>query len=64
MLRKEALAKILADLNPMAFWSEIKYMNNCKTPVPTSIEEVCGGVLIVEFWRTHFSKLQNCISNN
>ena len=32
MLRKEALAKKLADLNPKAFWSEIKNMNNCKTP--------------------------------
>ena len=34
MLRKEALAKNLADLNPKAFWSEIKNMNNCKTPLP------------------------------
>ena len=28
-------------------------MNNCKTPLPTSIEGVSGGVQIVEFWRTH-----------
>ena len=39
----------LADLNPKAFWSEIKNMNNCKTPLPTSIEGVSGGVQIVEF---------------
>ena len=38
MLRKEALAKNLADLNPKAFWSEIKNMNNCKTPLSTSIK--------------------------
>ena len=37
MLRKEALGKILADLKPKTFWSEIKNMNNCKTPLPTSI---------------------------
>ena len=47
MLRKEALAKKLADLNPKAFWSEIKNMNNCKTPLPTSIEGVSGEEQIV-----------------
>ena len=66
MLRKEALAKKLADLNPKAFWSEIKNMNNCKTSLPTSIEGVsgAGGEQIVEFWRTHFSQLLNCVSNS
>ena len=44
MLRKEALAKNLADIIPKAFWSEINNMNNCKTPLPTSIEGVFGGV--------------------
>ena len=39
-------------------------MNNCKTPLPTSIEGVSGGVQIVEFWRTHFSNLLNCVSNS
>ena len=63
MLRKEALAKKLADL-PKAFWSEIKNMNNCKTPLPPSIEGVSGGEQIVEFWRTHFSQLLNCVSNS
>ena len=64
MLRKEALAKKLAELNPKAFWSEIKNMNNGKTPLPTSIEGVSGGEQIVEFWRTHFSQLLNCVSNS
>ena len=64
MLRKEALAKKLADLNPKAFWSEINNMNNCKTPLPTSIEGVSGGEQIIEFWRTHFSQLLNCVSNS
>ena len=49
MLRKEALAKNLADLNPKALWSEIKNMNNCKTPLPTSIEGASGGVQTVEY---------------
>ena len=45
-----------------SFWSEIKNINNCKTALPTSIEGISGGVRIVEFWRTHFSKLLNCVS--
>ena len=57
MLRKEALANNLADLNPKAFWSEIKNVSNCKTPLPATIEGVSGKVQIVEFWRTHLSKL-------
>ena len=64
MLRKETLANNLADLNPKAFCSEIKNMNKCKTPLPTSIEGVSGGVHIVYFWRTHFSQLLNCVSNS
>ena len=39
-------------------------MNNCNTPLPTSIEGISGEVHIVEFWRTHFSKLLNCVSNS
>ena len=31
-LRKEALTKKLAELNPEAFWREIKTINNCNTP--------------------------------
>ena len=38
-------------------------MHNCKTPLPTSIEGVSGGVQIVEFWRIYLSKLLNCVSN-
>ena len=65
MLRKEALAKKLTDVNPKAFWSEINNMNNCKTTLPTSIGGgVSGGVQIVECWRTHFSQLLNCVSNS
>ena len=45
MLRKEALAKQLADFNPKAFWSEINNMNNCKTTLPISI----GGGYLVEY---------------
>ena len=54
MFRKEALANNLADLNPNTFCSEIKNMNNCKTPLPLRFKGVSGGVQIVECWRAHF----------
>ena len=31
MLRKEALVKKLAELNPEAFWREIRTINKCNT---------------------------------
>ena len=40
------------------------FQYNCKTPLPTSIEGVSGAVQIVEFLRTHFSQLLNCVSNS
>ena len=52
--RKDTLGKNLADVNPKAFWSEIKNVNNCKTPLPTSIGGVSGGVQIVEFLANTF----------
>ena len=45
MLHKETLAKILTDLNTEAFWREIRTINNCNTPLPSSIEGVSGGKL-------------------
>ena len=52
ILRKEALAKELPELNPEAFWREIKTINNCNTPLPSSIEGVSGGKEIVDLWQT------------
>ena len=63
MLRQGALTNNLADLDPKASWIDIKNTNNCKTPLPTSIEGVSDGVHIVEFWRTHFSKLVHSVTN-
>ena len=59
MLRKEALANNLA--RRFGVRSRI-LLTNCKTPLPTGIEGVSGGVQIVEFWRTHLSNLLNCVS--
>ena len=47
-LPKEALVKKLVDLNPDNFWREIKTINNCNTPLPSSIEGVSGRKVIVD----------------
>ena len=39
-LRKEALAKKLAEFNPEAFWREIKIIKNCNIPLPFRIDLV------------------------
>lgn len=64
VLRKEALAKKLAGLNPEDFWREIKTINNCNTLLPCSIEGVSGSKEIVELWRKHFFDLLNCVNNS
>ena len=63
-LRKEALAKKVTELNPEAFWREIKSINNCNTPLPSSIEGVSGEKEIVDLWRKHFCDLLNCVNNS
>ena len=59
ILRKEKLA----ELNPEAFWREIKTINNCNTPLPSSIEGVSGGKEIIDLWRKHLGDLLNCVNN-
>ena len=63
-LRKEALAKKLTDLNPNAFWKEIKLMNNSATPLPVNIDGVNGNEAIAELWKNHFKDILNCLRNN
>ena len=60
MLRNDALANNLADLNRKDFWSEIKNMNNCKNPLPTSIEWSADCIILA----STFIKLLNCVSNS
>ena len=42
------------ELNPEAFWREINSINNCNTPLPSSIEGVSGEKEIVDLWRKFF----------
>ena len=62
-LRRESLAKALSQHNYKSFWKEIRHMNNCRTPLPTSIDGVSGDKSIAELWGIHFSDLLNCIHN-
>ena len=38
----------LRNRNPEVFWREIKTIDNCNTPLPSSIEGVTGGKVIVD----------------
>ena len=63
MLRKESLAKKLSDHDYNSFWKEIKLMNNCKTPLPTTIDGISGEANIAELWKKHFSSLLNSVES-
>ena len=39
-------------------------MNNCKVPLPNSIDGVTGADNITELWKGHFEQLFNCIHDN
>ena len=63
MLRKESLANKLSDHDYNSFWKEIKLMNNCKTPLPTTIDGISGEANIAELWKKHFSSLLNSVES-
>ena len=39
-------------------------INNCNTPLPSSIEGVIGGKAVVDLWSKHFCDLLNCVNNS
>ena len=59
-MRKESLAKKLSTLDNSSFWKEVRHMNNCNTPLPTTIDGVTGEANIAGVWRKHFEDLLNC----
>ena len=63
-LRKDALAKKLADKSSNEFWKEVKNVNNSKTSLPNVIDGAVGSKEICEVWRKHFTSIFNCITDN
>ena len=59
-MRKESLAKKLSTLDSNSFWKEVRHMNHCNTPLPTTIDGVTGEANIAKVWRKHFEDLLNC----
>ena len=59
-MRKESLAKKLSTLDNNSFWKEVRHMNHCNTPLPTTIDGVTGEANIAGVWRKHFEDLLNC----
>ena len=60
-MRKESMAKKLADKKISEFWKEVSTANNCKTPLPNIIDEANGPNEIVNLWKNHFQNIFNCL---
>ena len=63
-MRADSLAGKLSSHNYCDFWKEVKVLNNCKAPLPSNINGVCGSDSIAELWRQHYYELFNCINND
>ena len=62
-LRREAIAKKYSEKNPKALWGEVSKINNCRVPLPTSIEDASGSDNIIKLWKNHFQNLFNCLNS-
>ena len=58
-LRKESMAKNLANKDTKEFWKDIAKSNNCKTPLPDQIDEAKGSDNILKLWKKHFYDIFN-----
>ena len=63
-LISNSLATKLQEGRPDRFWKEVNCMNNCKVPLPNSIDGVNGADNLTELWKGHFEQLFNCIHDN
>ena len=63
-MRADSLANKVSYHNYCDFWKEVKVLNNCKAPLPSNINGVCGSDNIAELWRQHYFELFNCIKND
>ena len=61
LLRKESLAKKLAQTNSKDFWTDINKISNSKTPLPNTIENANTPDDILNLWNDHFHKNFNTI---
>ena len=64
LLRKESLAKNLANLDSNDFWKEIKFIDNSKMPLPCSIDAANNPEEITKLWKNHFYNIFNCLSGD
>ena len=62
-LRKESMAKNLANKDTIEFWKDIAKSNNCKTPLPDQIDEAKGSDNIIKLWKKHFYDIFNCLKS-
>ena len=63
-MRQDSLARKLAERENLAFWKEIKNMNNSRTPLPTNINGVVGEEQIADLWKDHYENLFNSVKSD
>ena len=63
-LRRESMAKNLANKSTTQFWKDVAKSNNCKTPLPDHIEDAKGSENILKLWKKHFHEIFNCLKSN
>ena len=63
-MRADSLARKLRNNSCYDFWKDVKVINSCKTPLPSSIEGVCGSGNIAELWQQHYHELFNCVRSD
>ena len=62
-LRKESMAKNLANKDTVEFWKDIAKSNNCRTPLPDQIDDAQGSDNILKLWKKHFYDIFNCLKS-
>ena len=63
-MRADALANKLQNNSTTNFWKEIRTINNCKTSLPSSIDDASSPGDICNLWQKKFYELFNCIPSN
>ena len=63
IMRSDSMAKKLQNNSVNDFWKEVKYINNCKTSLPSNIDGVCGPAEIAQLWKKKYDELFNCVKS-
>ena len=64
VMRADSLARKLQNNSCFDFWQEVKFLNNNKMALPSSIDGVSGAGNIADLWKSHYQELFNCVKSD